>query len=78
MSPFDFRKALAEGLTDMSGFLLGALVGWWVGTLFGFDFIHGSGFGTQQIIGLAFILVAGGAGRWLARRMLERGTEKSG
>ncbi len=69
------RDALLEGLIDAGGFLLGAVPGWWLGRQFGFDFIASSGFDTHAIVGLGFILVGGGLGRWLARRGLIRPPE---
>ena len=64
------RSALREGLADAIGFVGGALAGWWLGQQFGFDFVRAPGYGSAALIGLVFILVGTGVGRWLARRWL--------
>jgi hypothetical protein len=73
----DTRKALVEGVADALGFVLGALVGWWVGRhFFGIDFVADSGWGPAQFGGLLLILVGTGLGRWLMRTLL--GARKGG
>jgi hypothetical protein len=64
------RDALFEGLADALGFVFGALAGWGVGQAFGFDFMRTAGYGLPAMIGLVFIVVGCGAGRWLSRRAL--------
>jgi hypothetical protein len=64
------RNALLEGIADALGFVLGALAGWWLGQAFGFDFVRTPGYGTPAVVGLVFILLGCGAGRWLSRRVL--------
>ena len=66
------RGALLEGITDALGFVLGALAGWGVGQLFGFDFLRTPGYGAAAIVGLLFIVLGCGAGRWAARQVLAR------
>lgn len=67
----DTRKALLEGVADALGFVLGALVGWWIGRrFFGIDFIADSGWGPAQFGGLLLILAGSGLGRWLMRTLL--------
>ena len=67
----DTRKALIEGVADALGFVLGALLGWWVGRhFFGIDFVADSGWGPAQIGGLLLILAGTGLGRWLMRTLL--------
>jgi hypothetical protein len=63
---------MREGLADAVGFVLGALAGWSLGKLLGFDFIGTAGYGTQAMVGLVFIAVGCGAGKWLARRWLSQ------
>jgi hypothetical protein len=63
------RDALLEGVTDALGFVLGALAGWWLGQVFGFDFIGIPGYGARALVGLVFIMLGCGAGRWLSRRV---------
>ena len=64
------RDALFEGIADALGFVLGALAGWGVGQAFGFDFMRTEGYSLPAMIGLVFIVVGCGAGRWLSRWML--------
>lgn len=61
---------LKEGLADALGFVVGALAGWQLGVLLGFDFINTPGYGGPQIIGLALIVVGCGLGRFAARWLL--------
>ncbi len=61
------REALHEGIADALGFVLGALAGWGVGQVFGFDFMRTAGYGLPAMVGLVFIVIGCGAGRWLSR-----------
>jgi len=47
-----------------------ALTGWMLGRWLGFDFIGTEGYGAQAMVGLVFIVLGCGAGKWLARRWL--------
>ncbi|HEY8707833.1 MAG TPA: hypothetical protein VIM34_07520 [Burkholderiaceae bacterium] len=67
---FTGHNALLEGIADALGFVLGALAGWWVGQAFGFDFVRTPGYGTPAVVGLVFIVLGCGVGRWLSRRLL--------
>ena len=71
------RDALLEGVTDALGFVLGALAGWWLGQVFGFDFIRTPGYGASALVGLVFIMLGCGAGRWLSRRVLAALTRRA-
>ncbi len=64
------RDALLEGLADAVGFVLGALAGWSLGKLLGFDFIGTPGYGGGAMVGLVFIVLGCGVGKWLARQWL--------
>lgn len=64
------RNALLEGLADACGFVLGALAGWGLGRLLGFDFVNAPGYDARAMVGLIFIALGCGAGKWLARRWL--------
>ena len=64
------RNALKEGLADACGFVLGALAGWSLGRLLGFDFVASPGYDARSMAGLVFILFGCGLGKWLARRWL--------
>jgi hypothetical protein len=63
------RNALIEGLCDAAGFVLGALAGWWLGRMLGFDFVNSAGYGPREMVGLLFILVGCGLGRLLSQRV---------
>jgi hypothetical protein len=58
---------LLEGLTDAAGFVGGALVGFWVATLFGID-IFAAGYSNAVIAGIVLVGIGGGVGVQLARR----------
>jgi len=62
------RDALTEGLSDAVGFVLGALAGWGVGRLLGFDFVASPGYDARAMIGLVFIALGCGVGKWAATR----------
>ena len=66
----DFDRALREGLADAVGFVGGALAGWWLGRLFGVDFIASDDWNTQQMAALVLIVVGCGVGRWAARKLM--------
>lgn len=61
-----------QGIADALGFVFGALAGWQLGRLLGCDFIGSKDWQTPQLIGLLFILVGSGLGRWIARKLLLR------
>lgn len=62
------REALTEGLSDAVGFVLGALAGWQVGRLLGFDALAPGDFDVRSGIGVAFVMLGCGAGKWAANR----------
>jgi hypothetical protein len=62
------REALVEGLSDAVGFVLGALAGWLLGRLLGFDALAGGAWDGRATVGLAFVLLGCGAGKWAANR----------
>ena len=63
----DTRQLLIEGLSDAAGFIGGALIGFWLGRLLGFD-IFADGYGNRAIAGIIFVGVGGGLGLQVARR----------
>ena len=69
-------NALAVGLTDAAGFLVGALAGALLGRLLGFDFLNQPGYGISVLIGIALVSVGGGLGLQAARRWRERRSSK--
>jgi len=62
------REALIEGLSDALCFVLGALAGLLVGRWLGFDALASGAWDGRAIIGLAFVLLGCGAGKWAANR----------
>jgi hypothetical protein len=61
------RNLLAEGLSDAVGFVGGALLGFWVGRLIGWN-IFAAGYGNDSIGGIVLVGLGGGLGLQLARR----------
>jgi hypothetical protein len=64
----DARAALIEGLSDATGFVLGALAGFGLARLFGFDPLVRGEWTLNATIGLAFVLLGCGAGKWAVNR----------
>ena len=58
---------LLEGLADAVGFVGGALLGFWLGKLFGLD-IFDPGYSNASIGGIVMVGLGGGIGLQLARR----------
>ena len=69
------NKLLFEGLSDAVGFVGGALVGYWIGRLLGWD-IFAPGYGDASIFGIVLVGAGGGIGLQLARRW--RARQKAG
>jgi hypothetical protein len=65
------KSLLIEGLSDAVGFVGGALLGFWVGHLLGFD-IFEAGYGNSAIAGIVLVGLGGGLGLQLARRWRNR------
>ena len=61
------RNPLLEGVSDAVGFVGGALLGFWVGRLIGWN-IFSAGYGTDSIGGILLVGLGGGLGLQLARR----------
>ena len=61
------RNLLAEGLSDAGGFVGGALLGFWIGRLVGWD-VFASGYGIDSIGGILLVGLGGGIGLQLAKR----------
>ena len=61
------RNLLLEGISDALGFIGGALVGFWVGRLLGWN-IFTVGYGNESIGGIVLVGLGGGLGLQLARR----------
>jgi len=67
MSPT--ARAFATGLADAVGFVGGALAGWGIGRLFGFDFVSATSYDARALVGLLFILAGLGLGKAAAQRL---------
>ena len=61
------RNLLLEGISDALGFVGGALVGFWVGRLLGWN-IFAAGYGYESIGGILLVGLGGGLGLQLARK----------
>lgn len=62
-------QLLYDGLADCIGFAGGAFLCYWVGKLFGFDMAMAGNTSSVGIITVVVILICGGAGLKLARRL---------
>ena len=65
------NKLLLEGLSDAIGFVGGALLGFWMGRLFGLN-IFDPGYGNASIAAIVLVGLGGGIGLQLARRWRAR------
>ncbi|MCX7262957.1 MAG: hypothetical protein NTX67_09410 [Burkholderiales bacterium] len=70
------RSPLLEGISDAVGFVGGALLGFWVGRLLGWD-VFASGYGTDSIGGIVLVGLGGGLGLQLARKWQAQQGERS-
>jgi hypothetical protein len=61
------RNLLEEGLSDAVGFVGGALLGFWLGRLIGWD-VFASGYDINSIGGIVLVGLGGGLGLQLAKR----------
>jgi len=61
------NRLLMEGISDAVGFVGGALAGYWLGRLLGFD-IFADGYGAGSLVGIALVGLGGGFGLQGARR----------
>ena len=62
------NQALLEGLSDATGFVGGALLGFWIGRVLGLDVFDPAGYTNASIAGIAPVGIGGGLGLQLARR----------
>ncbi|ART47360.1 hypothetical protein [Acidovorax carolinensis] len=63
----DNQRLLMEGVSDAVGFVGGALAGFWLGQLLGFD-LFATGYGTASLVGIVLVGLGGGLGLHAARR----------
>ena len=61
------NNPLVEGLSDAIGFVGGALVGFWIGQLLGWD-LFAPGYGAGSIGAILLTGLGGGVGLQVARR----------
>ncbi|NRF68078.1 hypothetical protein HLB44_13885 [Aquincola sp. S2] len=66
------REALTEGLSDAVGFVLGALAGWQLGRWLGFDALAPGDWDARAVVGVVFVMLGCGAGKWAAMRWRAR------
>ena len=69
------NKLLLEGLSDALGFVGGALLGFWMGRLLGWD-IFAPGYSNASLGGILLAGLGGGLGLQLARRWRARNAPK--
>ena len=69
------KKLFLEGLSDAIGFVGGALLGFWLGQMLGWD-IFAPGYSNTSIGGILLAGVGGGLGLQLARRLRARSLPK--
>ncbi|NNU44453.1 hypothetical protein [Ramlibacter montanisoli] len=65
------KKLLAEGLVDALGFVAGALAGFGLARMLGWD-PFAAGYGGASLGGILLCGLGGGAGLQLARRLVRR------
>jgi hypothetical protein len=70
------KSLLLEGLSDAVGFVGGALLGFWLGCLFGLD-IFAAGYGNASVAGIVLVGLGGGVGLQLARRWRKHSNAKT-
>ena len=70
------RSPLLEGISDAVGFVGGAILGFWAGSLLGWD-VFASGYGTESIGGIVLVGLGGGLGLQLARKWQAQQGERS-
>ena len=71
------KSMLIEGLSDATGFVGGALIGFWIGRLLGFN-IFDAGYSNSSIFGIVLVGLGGGLGLQLARRWRSRSRPGAG
>ena len=72
----DARQLLIEGVSDAVGFVGGALVGYWLGQLLGWD-LFAEGYNNASLGAIALVGLGGGGGLQLARKWRQRQDQDS-
>jgi hypothetical protein len=70
------NKALLEGLSDAIGFVGGALLGFWLGRVLGFDVFASGGLHQRQHCGIVLVGIGGGLGLQAGAPLAAAATEK--
>lgn len=70
------QQLLREGLSDAIGFIGGALAGYWLAQLLGFDALS-SGYDSHSIVGILAVGLGGGMGLQAARRWRAKNDDSS-
>lgn len=70
------NKLLIEGLSDAVGFVGGALAGYWIGRLLGWN-IFPESYDNASIGGIVLVGLGGGLGLQLARRWMRSRGDRS-
>lgn len=65
-------QLLIQGTSQAAGFVIGALLGRWLGGLLGWDAFGPDGYTWPAMAGILLIGLGGGAGLQLARRWYNR------
>ena len=65
-------QLLALGVAQAVLFVVGALLGRWIGLLLGFDAFASAGYGGKELFGIALIGLGGGGGLQIARAWYRR------
>ncbi len=66
------QQALRDGLADAVGFVGGALAGWWVGKLLGFDVLAAGPMDVRGLIAWLLLMAGCGAGKLASQRWKQR------
>ena len=66
------RQLLLLGIGQAVGFLIGAVLGRWIGLALGWDAFGPQGYDGPAMLGIALIGLGGGGGVQLARRLYMR------
>ena len=70
-TPHPTHQLLLLGVGQAIGFVVGALLGRWLGLAMGFDALA-EGYGNKAMVGIVLIAIGGGGGVQLARAAYKR------
>ena len=72
ITPHPPRQLLLLGIAQALGFVVGALLGRWIGTALGFDAFGPNGYDGPAMLGIVLIGLGGGGGVQLGRAWYRR------